>query len=132
MTILNNFAASRNIGRDQWLCHSGSFEQRSRRALAIGRENHAIGLGDERPNIIRGPEVLDYTLCHPTIDIIAGHGRAIFGVEKTKQSAVRFRVCGLDKACRVDELPDALVVEEPGNQQEPESLAPAWHLRRLE
>ena len=61
LTILNNFAASRNIGRDQWLCHSGGFEQRSRRAFAIGRENDAIGLGDERPNIIRGPEVLDDT-----------------------------------------------------------------------
>src|SRR4051812_25946516 len=61
LTILNNFAASRNIGRDQWLCHGGGFEERSRRAFAIGRENDAIGLGDEWPNIIRGPEVLNDT-----------------------------------------------------------------------
>ena len=83
--VLHHLAAAHGIGGDQWPGHRRGFQQGARRALAIGRQHHAIRLRDLLAHVVAHAEVVHHALGHPFLHLLARDRRRVLHVQKAQQ-----------------------------------------------
>ena len=122
---LDRIAASWHVGGDHRLGHRRRLQQDPRHAFAIeSRKHHAVGGGNQRPDVRRTLRIVDHPLVRPSAqDRVRGTAIAPRRLDEPEYLEPTVRVIGADSTSRFDKLADALVPEESGGQQEGEWLA---------
>lgn len=115
---INHCAAARNIGGDNRPRHSGGLDQRARRALAIGGQDHTGCCGDRRAYVWGSAKIFDCPFPGPVVDHRLIDGGAILCAEGSQQLEACLGMLRLDDPRRLDKFDNAFVAQQASDHQE--------------
>src|SRR5205814_597102 len=110
-------ATAGNVTGDEWASHCCRFEERTRKALAVGRKHDGGGARDEWSNVLRRAEMFDDPVAQPCHEFVVADSGPVGFVEPAEELEASIGEFCAESTRSLDKLDHALVAEQTPDEE---------------